>query len=103
MHFDQQPEIVELIRLIAKKYGISYTRAEEAITSRFYILREQLKKTDITDDKIYNVRLYKFGLFYISNRARRKFKENMVKYWKRIKGEEEVVTNLNTNQDAESK
>ena len=102
MHFDKQPEVVELIRLIAKKYGINYVRAEEAITSRFYILREQMKKTDMMIDQVYNVRLYKFGLFYISNYARKKYKQNMVKYWKR-KGEEEV-TNLKTNQDdAESK
>jgi nucleoid DNA-binding protein len=102
MHFDQQPEIVELIRLLARKYNISYTRAEEAITSRFYIVREQLKSSDVFTDKINNIRLYKFGLFYVPKVVRKKIKGNMVKYFKR-KGEEEVVTNLKLNENAESK
>jgi hypothetical protein len=99
MHFDKQQEVVELIKKLAKKYNISYTRTEEALNSRFWIAREEMKKSSIMDQEFISVRLYKFGIFYIPLALQNNVRRTILKR----KGEEENGTNLKTNQDAESK
>jgi len=79
-----QPEIVDIKKKLAKKYGLSYERASQAIDSRFFILREQVKKTSFRDEKVISVRLYKFAIFYVPNIVKNK----ILKYMK-VKQERE--------------
>jgi hypothetical protein len=94
-----QPEIVDIKKKLAKKYNLSYERASQVIDSRFFVLREQLKKTSFRDNKIISVRLYKFAMFYVPNLVKKK----ILGYMKAKEGEEEGVTNLKINENEQNR
>jgi hypothetical protein len=79
-----QREVVEDISKIAKKYGVSYYQAENAIYARFEAAKEAKKKEDPFEGRFVNVRLYKFVMIYIPHIVRKKIANSFKRHLEKL-------------------
>lgn len=57
-----------LIAEIARKYGISYDKADEVVRSQFKFVRKVMEEGDKELGEFNNVRLPRFGVFKVDKR-----------------------------------